>query len=114
MLKILKKLCSLKPVLHNVLWLRFVHKNFDSTLRNNAITIKITHKMFDVWEVFVLFLVLQQLKSSECLSRGADERKAGIFFIATRTRKLFVITAEILTSSFAPGSTRLGKILIIV
>lgn len=59
-------------------------------------------------------LVLQQLKSSEFFSRGADERKESIFFIATRTRKLFVIAAEILTSSFASGSTHLGKIPIIV
>lgn len=83
----LKKLCCLKPVLHNVLWLHFVLKKFKSTLKNNTITIKITHKMFNVWEVFVLFLVLQQLKSSEFHSRGADEKKEGIFFIATRTRK---------------------------
>lgn len=35
--------------------------------------------MFDVWEAFVLLLVLRQLKSSEFLSRGADERKEGNF-----------------------------------
>lgn len=74
-----KQLCCLKPVLHNMLWLRFVLKNFESTLKNNTITIKITHKVLNVWEVFVLFLVLQHLKSSEFLLRGADERKEGIF-----------------------------------
>lgn len=35
--------------------------------------------MFDVWEAFVLFLVLQQLKSCEFCSGGADERKEGNF-----------------------------------
>lgn len=87
-------------------------KNFESTLKNNAITIKVTHNMLNAWEVFVLFLVLQHLKSSYFLSSLADERREGIFFIAARTGKLLVITAEILTSS--SGSTRLGKIPVIV
>lgn len=74
-----KQLCCWKPVLHNMLWLCFMLKNFESTLEHNTITIKITHKMFDVWEAFVLLLVLRQLKSSEFLSREADERKEGNF-----------------------------------
>lgn len=80
LLKILTKLCILKPVLHNFLWLHFVLKNFESALKNNAVTVTITYTVFNVWEVFVLFLVLQQFKSSELLFKGAGERKEGIFF----------------------------------
>lgn len=76
-----KKLCCLKPVLHNMLCLHFVLKNLESTLKNNKITIKITHNIFNVWEAFVLFLVLRHLKSSEFLSRGVDKMKEGIFLL---------------------------------
>ena len=80
LLKILMKLCILKPILHNLLWLRVVLKILESTLKNNAVTIIITNTVFNVWEVFVLFLALQQFKSSEFLFKEQVKGKKGVFF----------------------------------